>query len=576
MRFSSNRYRSLVFGVCAALLLSSAPVSAQVPKKPITATQVKTKKSPVQPKKGAKKPAKRDSFVSRLLKKLPINPLQKVYGALRRWRTDEAEKHLKPLLASSPKNKRLRFLLGQVRYYQGKYKEAIKIFEEAGSPKDLKKNSTYISLKATYDVTKKFETVVSPHFRISFTPGKDKILIPYAVKALEAAYKRLGKLYDYHSPTKIRVEILEDSMDLAKVSPLTPGDIMRTGTIALCKYNRIMITTPRVLVRGYQWIDTLVHEYTHLQINRVAKGIPIWLHEGLARYSEAFWRQERPKKLSPYSETLLARAIKKNKLITFQQMHPSMAKLPSSKDAALAYAQVFSLMTYFAKRKGQHAIAKVLNKIQDGEEIKQAFEQILQKPFDTFYGEWKQYLHNSNLREFKGLMPTKKILKNQPNQAKQKKKKPKRNFWYRPSSPKALGKRFLRLGEMLRRRGRNHAALHEYKKAEKHWKNLHPQLQNKIAKTYFSLKKYKPALKHLRSSLVLYPHYFTTFYHLGRAYFGMKKYKEAESYFQMSNYINPFHPGIHRYLIAIYRLTKNEEARKREIAILQRLRQPQE
>ena len=46
-------------------------------------------------------------------------------------------------------------------------------------------------------------------------------------------------------------------------------------------------------------------------------------------------------------EKLLAGAVRKKKFITYQQMHPSMAKLPSQEDAALAFAEdraVFRLL----------------------------------------------------------------------------------------------------------------------------------------------------------------------------------------------------------------------------------------
>ncbi|SVC79051.1 uncharacterized protein METZ01_LOCUS331905, partial [marine metagenome] len=33
-------------------------------------------------------------------------------------------------------------------------------------------------------------------------------------------------------------------------------DIATSGTVALCKYNRIMIISPGSLVRGYNWMDS--------------------------------------------------------------------------------------------------------------------------------------------------------------------------------------------------------------------------------------------------------------------------------------------------------------------------------
>lgn len=43
----------------------------------------------------------------------------------------------------------------------------------------------------------------------------------------------------------IRVELLGAPSDLAKLSPLTQSDIETTGTIALSKYNELMVVSPR-------------------------------------------------------------------------------------------------------------------------------------------------------------------------------------------------------------------------------------------------------------------------------------------------------------------------------------------
>ena len=46
-----------------------------------------------------------------------------------------------------------------------------------------------------------------------------------------------------------------------------------------------MAVTPRALLRGYPWRDTLAHEYVHLVISRLSHNrVPVWLHEGLAEH----------------------------------------------------------------------------------------------------------------------------------------------------------------------------------------------------------------------------------------------------------------------------------------------------
>lgn len=500
--------------------------------------------------------------------------IKKANELLRRWRASEAEKLLKPYLKDRFQTNAFLWAMARTRFYQGKYKDGMALMKRVNSDeKQLMRYPMYRAMKAAHKVTKNYKEVQSPHFTIAYPPGPDKVLVPYAIQALEKAYKELGDLYGYRPPTRVRIEILKTAMNLADMSPLTEGDIVRTGTIALCKYNRVMITSPRALYRGYRWLDTLVHEYTHLVINRVVAGIPIWMHEGLARFSETLWRKHDPEHLSPYSETLLARAVKKDKLITFKQMHPSMAKLPSQEDAALAYAQVFMLIKYFVKNNGRSGIARVLQEIHRGKKVPDAFSKIVRMPFPQYLEVWKHDLRQQKLKEYNDLAPEKKVLKG--HAPKKKKEKDKRNFWFRPTSPKELGARFLQLAELLRMNKRNKAALLEYLKAAKYWKNLRPKLQNKIAKTYFILRQHNRAIPHLKHSLKLHPNYVTTHVNMGRAFYKLRKWKQAILSFTEAAHINPFHPQVHLYLSKIYRILGKETKAHRSTQNYQLVRRHQ-
>jgi tetratricopeptide (TPR) repeat protein len=502
----------------------------------------------------------------------PPVALRQAHALLNRWQADLAEQSIQTMLQSKTPAPSTAIVLARIRFYQGRYREASELITAAIPEKKRKHNDLYRAIQSALELTSKYQEAHSKHFTIAYPPGLDSLLVPYALEALEKAHDRLGSLYDYRPTRRVRIEILTDALQLAKLSPLTEADIMRTGTIALCKYNRIMITSPRALLRGYRWLDTLVHEYTHLLINHIAADIPIWLHEGLARFSETLWRTDLPKPISPYTETLLARAIKNDALIPFERMHPSMAKLPSQRDAALAYAQVYNLIDYFVSRTGRKSIPKLLRLVHKGTPLPQAFAQVTKTPFPDFLKQWQEHLRNQNLRIFNDLVPEKKVLKDhQPTTRKAKPEQ--RDLWYRPASPKALGERYLKLGELLRNQKRFRAALLEYLKAEKYWKNHKPHLQNKIARTYFALQQHDQAIPHLKSSLSLYPDFVTTYVHLGSAYFATKQYDQAAQYLEEAAQINPFHPLVHQYLATIYGKKANHKRAKmasRSLELLQK------
>jgi hypothetical protein len=95
----------------------------------------------------------------------------------------------------------------------------------------------------------------SEHFIVRTPAGKDELLGPIALWALEKAWASLTQAFDYRPRHKIVVDVLHDARGLAQVSTLTVKEIETSGTIALCKFNRLMITSPKALARGYSWLD---------------------------------------------------------------------------------------------------------------------------------------------------------------------------------------------------------------------------------------------------------------------------------------------------------------------------------
>ena len=204
-------------------------------------------------------------------------------------------------------------------------------------------------------MTSGYVEAAGKHFVIAHAPGRDELLAPYALEALDRAWAALGDDFGDRPAGLTRVEIYPEVADLAKVSTLTLKEIETSGTIAICKFNRLMIVSPRALVHGYPWLDTLAHEFTHYVISRASHDqVPIWLQEGLAKFEEARWRSAKQGHAStPTMEHLLAAGLARKHLITFAEMHPSMAKLPSQEDTALAFAEeVYMVVEYLHQTVG--------------------------------------------------------------------------------------------------------------------------------------------------------------------------------------------------------------------------------
>src|SRR5256886_16826522 len=146
---------------------------------------------------------------------------------------------------------------------------------------------------------------------------------------MKKAHAALTQDLGYSPPGKVRVEVYETAQALARVSPLTVAEIKASGTIALCKYNRLMITSPRALLRGYAWLDTLSHEFVHYLVTRKGRNsVPIWLQEGLAKFLETRWRGAPGLAVDGMSAAPPTRAAPGPKLDPISAHHPPISKMP--------------------------------------------------------------------------------------------------------------------------------------------------------------------------------------------------------------------------------------------------------
>ena len=155
------------------------------------------------------------------------------------------------------------------------------------------------------------------------------------------------------------------------MSSLSQAEVARTGTIALCKWARLMVTTPRALAYGYPWLDSINHELVHYAVSIADRGqAPVWLQEGLAKFLERRWREPPGGRIPPAMEHLLAKALRSGRLISFEAMHPSMAKLPSAEDATLAFAEVANAIAYLHEKGGMAALRDAIKRVAAGEDAR--------------------------------------------------------------------------------------------------------------------------------------------------------------------------------------------------------------
>ena len=499
----------------------------------------------------------------------PLDPsLSRVSRLLFESRIEEADAALRQLEATRSTDSSVQLLRGEIQFQLGNYEEAAKVLRKALTdprlhPAEQNEGRAMLDLAtATADATRGMEekTSSSGHFVFRYRRGKDEVLVPYASAALDKAWSALAQDFGDSSdpeaaaPTKpIRVEIYEEIADLARVSTLTLKEIETSGTIALCKWNRLMIVSPKALLRGYPWLDTLTHEYTHYIVSRAGRGlVPLWIHEGLAKFEERRWRGPAGGSLSPAMEQLLSTAVQKRRLISFEKMSPSMAKLPSQEDTALAFAEVYTFIEYLYGRAGYAGLRALIKSLSDGLPESKAMQTAFGVSFDELDRAWRSALRGRKPKSKIGPF-AEKLRSRKPTGSKAATSEDDESGDI--SDPKVRG--YVRLGGLLRARGRLHAAAFEYEKAASQAGSPHPLVGLKLGRTYLDLNDPERAILALEPASEQYPDWAGLQAALGSAYLRKGDLPKAETALDSAMATSPFDPNVHCGLKAIYEQHKS-------------------
>jgi tetratricopeptide (TPR) repeat protein len=329
-------------------------------------------------------------------------------------RLEEAAPVLDELAARYPDDPDVRFERGTLRLLRGDY-EAARADLEATLVRavGLRSPETRSMLAQiahdTAEVTHGFLELRSSDGRyiVRYAPGPDRFLAPDALDVMRAVDEGLAAELGYRHPGPLRLEILPTASALSRVSALTIENIELTGTIALCKWDRLMITSPRALVHGYPWADTIGHETVHLVLARMTEDrAPVWMQEGYARFLERRWRGGPPHvRLDAGSSALLVRRASEGTLIPFEQLHPSIAMLPSAEDAALAFAQVSTFVDTFYADHGREALIDVASRVRRGQDAQDAFAEAGGVTFEDLVVRWHSAMDSLPVPEVEAEVP---------------------------------------------------------------------------------------------------------------------------------------------------------------------------
>ncbi len=494
-----------------------------------------------------------------------IETARELLGA---WRVEDARPVIEGLVEAQPESADALDLAALLGYFEGAYARALETVEKALAvdAENEQRQALRLLLQQTHDVTRHFKRYESDHFLLHLHEESDGILAEPALEALERAHQEVGRALGYRPRSKVRIEIAPDVRSFTAITTFTLRDIEETGAIGLCKFNKVMTISPRVMAHGYRWLDSLVHEYIHLVIvNLTRNKAPIWLHEGIARYYETVWRKPvqgpRPDYLTPANETLLATAIERQEFVSFKDMEPSLIRLDTPEQVQLAYAEVASAVDYIRQAKGPSGIREVLSRV-NRLSTAEAIEAVMGVPLDGFEADWRRFIEGQGLRVIQGSrLRSYKVAEDGATQ---------------PSVElneiqSEIARNRTHLGDRLRRRGRLRAAGAEYRRALRAGPNS-TVILNRLGETLIHARRYDEALPHLEKARHLDPDLVHTHYLMGRLHHEAGDHTRARNALLEALQINPFHPGVYQVLGRVYQAVGDDEGARKTREIMRKLR----
>ncbi len=467
----------------------------------------------------------------------------------------------------------LRGLAARVAFFAGDYPQAHQLLKEAVDD-GLQDAEEELRLYAnTLFATAGWVERSAGRFRIRYRPGVDAVLVEESVRVLEATDAQVVPRIGAVPPGSTIVELFPDGERFLASSSLTRADVESTGVVALSKWSRLLVASPRAMGRGYPWKDSLSHEYLHLVVAHNSRDrAPVWLQEGIAKALDHRWRGERLT-LGPKAESLLAQALRDDALVPFSEMHPSLAKIKvigpdgridkqaSAKRAQLAYAQLATLIDFVMEQAGEDVLTRVLPRVgQDEDPFDVLANEARRGSFDDLLADWRRWLVAKRLQD-RGVAVAPIALDGAGDASGDPVMTRRRDLWNK-----------LRLGDLLLERGRYRAALVEYEQAADEDDPHSPFRAARMAEAWMGLDDDAKASMLLQASVDDYPDQPQTHRLLAQLAAARGDDRAARAHWETVVSLAPFGMADRAALRQLYADQGNAEAVARQDAALEILR----
>ncbi|MGM0568259.1 MAG: peptidase MA family metallohydrolase [Elusimicrobiota bacterium] len=441
------------------------------------------------------------------------------------WQTEDARSHIEQENIDRPEIK------GLLEFYSGNYNRALSYFRQARNmPHELENIKNII--EEAYPLLSEFKEIATKRFLIRYT-GSDKILALHLKEILENAADKMASRFKWELKEKAIIEIYPDRESFMLSSTLTEQHIKVSGAVGICKFNRMMIISPRVLHFGYMWPDTAIHELAHLYVGRISQnaGVPLWLNEGIATNLEEIWRKDKSP-MKPSQLNSLAQAARKEEWVELEKMRHGMPTLESREEVSLAFAQVKSMTKNLFEKYGWETIAQYLHK--KALAPQNTFEKVFNISQHEFKLYWQNELKKSEITTVEGAANPLYVFADEPVNI--------ISEWVSRTA-----RTDLRVADRFRERGRYDLAVKKYQDAlDKDPGNS--VILNRKGRSYADLNKKTEALNSFKLAIKHNPSYPPPYLHSAEIHLSLNEFALAKEMLLEYVYRMPFNPRAHNML----------------------------
>ncbi|MEI7895115.1 MAG: hypothetical protein WCI05_18615 [Myxococcales bacterium] len=225
---------------------------------------------------------------------------------------------------------------------------------------------------------------------VRYQDEEDAALGPLLADTVVAGRDMLSRELGVTWPKPTRFVVVRDHLSLSAMTGLPYRAAQTTGTVAVAKWGRVTLLSPRATHHGYAWRDTVVHELTHLAITRATRDrAPLWVQEGIAKHQEARWRTLGPFDDRPSPDAVAARGVELGLALALDKLGPSIAMLPSADQAMVAFAEVTSFVKFLVATQGNEVLPRLLGALREGASIEDAMQTVTGADLATWDKRWR-------------------------------------------------------------------------------------------------------------------------------------------------------------------------------------------